>query len=425
MSGNRPVLLAVLVVTLALAPVTQATAAASPAADRPVASPPAAPPPDSAGVGVHDGTVDLTQNDTSNYLGLRDQAVEQSALERASLDVAGAVQQDVTELQSEYSSLTLEQRYENATDRRARMAVLQGEVDRLERRVQRLEIRRNRVLDNYNAGETETDRFLRELAAIDAAARGVAVQFERLRDTAGFALSAELNTKLRNLEGDLLTLRGPVRLQTAQAMAGQRAPVSVYAVTSQTGIVLASKEGSQYYREAYLGQSREETGPNQFVSDGDPSGVSTANSRATELYPWVYDNIRSGPNVEIIGNTSVYYVQLGHPQGSLDTYLDGRTGSAFREFQVKQLSTLPGRTTANESNGLRLTVNRTHATGPMELTVADSATAGPVDATVRINGETVGQTGSDGRLWALTPHQGVRIEVTADGRTVTERFLAD
>jgi hypothetical protein len=208
-------------------------------------------------------------------------------------------------------------------------------------------------------------------------------------------------------------------------MAGERAPVPVYAVTSQTGIVLSSVADSQFYREAYLGQNREEVGRNRFITDESPNGVGTAIRRMTELYPWASANARSGPDLEGIGNTSIYYVSLRHTHGSLDTYLDGRTESPFREYQVKSLETVPRTATTNVSQGVKVTVNRTHATGPMQITVTDNRTGGALAANVTINGNSVGPTGPDGQLWTLTPKQAVRIEVTtAGGRTVGERFFA-
>jgi len=434
MPTSRPALLAFLVAAVVLAPVSQTAAAAgapgppapSERPDNSVVHSAVEPGDPSSVTGDRALTAIHAQPNTSNYLGIRDDAVERGDQSRAGLNVGGAIQQDVTELQSEYASLTFERRYENTTGQRARLNVLHTEVARLETRVQELELRRNRAIDAYNSGDMGTETFLRELAAIDVSARGVESQFERIRQAAGLELPSDLRTQMTNLEADLLTLRGPVRQQVAQGMTGARDPVPVYTLTSQTGVVLTSIQESLYYREAYLGQNREQTGSNRFVSDGDPSGVSTANSRATELYPWVYDNIRSGPNVEIVGNTSVYYVRLGHPHGSLDTYLDGRTESVFREFQVKSLDAVPVRTSTNVSDGLSLRVNRTHETGPMELSVRNNATGTPVDATVVVNGEVVGSTGDDGRLWTLTPQRDVRISVTTDsGQSVSERFSTD
>jgi hypothetical protein len=434
MSPSRPVLLVFLVAAVVLAPASQTVAAAS-AAGPPAPSErpddpdvrPVLEPADPASLTADRSFATISaQPNTSNYLGIRDRAVERSDQSRAGLNVGSAVQQDVTELQSEYASLTFEQRYENTTGQQARLDVLHDEVGRLERRVQDLELRRNRAIDAYNSGDLGTESFLRELAAIDAAARGIESQFNRIRQAAGLELPSDLTTKTTNLEADLLSLRGPVRQQVAQGMAGSRDSIPVYTVTSQTGVVLTSVQGSLYYREAYLGQNRDQVGTDRFVTDSDPSGVSTANNRATQLYPWVYDNIRSGPDVETIGNTSIYYVRLGHPHGSLDTYLDGRTESVFREFQGKSLDALPVTTSSNVSDGLSLRVNRTHSTGPMELVVTDNATGDPVDATVVVNGDEVGSTGSDGRLWTLTPQRAVRVSVTTDtGRSVTERFFAD
>lgn len=430
MSQNRPVLLAVLALLVA-APATQAIAAGSLGADsathpeRALGSD-AGPTPTPSVAARQTSTDAAARQNTSNYLGINDEAVETAGYQRAGLNVGGAVQRDVAALQGEYASLTFEQRYENTTDQGARTALLRDEVGDLDERVQRLELRRNRLLDDYNAGEVEPEAFLRELAAIDATARAVGDQLVRIRDAAGLELPSDLDTKMDNLEGDLLSLRGPVRSQIGTAMAGERAPVPVYAVTSQTGIVLSSVERSQYYREAYLGQNREAVGPDRFITEGSPNGVVAAVSRMTDLYPWASANARSGPNVEGIGNTSIYYVSVRHPHGSLDTYLDGRTESAFREHQTKSLENTPTTATTNTSQGVELTVNRTHATGPMQVSVRDDRTGDALEANVTINGAGVGSTGADGDLWTLAPKQAVRIEVTTDdGRTVRDRFFAN
>jgi hypothetical protein len=431
MSQNRPVLLAVLALLVA-APATQAVAAGSLGADSAplperALGTDAEPASDAAIAARQSASIDAAaQQNTSNYLGINDEAVETTGYQRAGLNVGGAVQRDVAALRGEYASFTFEQRYENTTGTSARTALLREEAGRLDERVQQLELRRNRLLDDYNAGEIDAEEFLRELAAIDTTARAVDDQFTRIRGAAGLELPSDLDTKMDNLDGDLLSLRGPVRGQVGAAMAGERPPVPVYAVTSQTGIVLSSIERSQYHREAYLGQNREQVGPDRFVTDDSPNGVVTAVSRTTELYPWVSSNSRSGPPVEGIGNTSIYFVELRHPHGSLNTYLDGRTESPFREVQTKSLEDVPLTATTNASQGVELTVNRTHATGPMQISVRDNVTGDALEANVIVNGDDLGSTGDDGDLWALTPKQAVRLEVTtSDGRTVRERFFAN
>ncbi|QLH80523.1 DUF7096 domain-containing protein [Halosimplex pelagicum] len=428
MPPNRPVLLAVLALLVA-APATQAVAAGSlgtdsgPVPDRTLGF--GAGPPLNASADAVTLSMDAAEQNTSNYLGISDGAVEAADHQRVGLNIGGALQRDVASLQGRYASLTFEERYENTTGERARSRFLHEEVARLGERVQQLEFRRNRLIDDHNSGDVDTREFLRELAALDATARAVADQFARIRSATGLELPSDLDTKMSNLEGDLLSLYGPVRAQVGASMAGDRAPVPVYTVTSQTGIVLSSVERSQYYREAYLGQNREQVGPNRFVTEDSPNGVGTAVRRMTELYPWASANAHLGPDVQGIGNTSIYHVELRHPHGSLGTYLDGRSESPFREFQTKSLEDVPWTATTNESEGVELTVNRTHATGPMHLTVTDNRTGDPLAANVTINGQRVGSTGNDGELWTLTPKQAVRIEVTTSGgRTLRERFFA-
>jgi len=432
MASNRPVLLALIALALVVAPTTQAVAAGPLATGSDVVVGDAPPlsdgrsPTGSSVTGEDPEALSVVaQVNTSSYLGINDEAIAATGYDRVGLDLGGALQRDVAALQGEFASFAFEQRYENTTGDRAREALLRQAVSRLADRVQRLELRRNRLVDDYNAGDISTREYFRELGALEADARTVAAQFDRIRRAAGLELPSDLDTKMDNLDGDLLSLRGPVRGQIGAAMAGERAPVPVYAVTSQTGIVLSSLADSQYYREAYLGQNRKQVGRNMFVTDDAPNGVGTAVRRMTQLYPWASANARSGPNVEVIGNTSIYYVELRHPHGSLDTYLDGRSESPFREYQVKPLDGVPTTATTNASQGVNLTVNRTHGTGPMEITVTDGLTGEALPANVTINGNDIGSTGADGRLWTLTPKQAVRIEVTtAGGRTVRDRFFA-
>ncbi|WP_436908530.1 DUF7096 domain-containing protein [Halosimplex marinum] len=432
MASNRPVLLAVIALALVVAPATQAVAAGPLGAGSAALAGDATPFADDRSPSGSSVTGDDTAaravvagENTSSYLGINDESVAATGYDRAGLNLGGALQRDVADLRNEYASLTFVQRYENTTGDRARAALLREEVAGLEDRVQDLEIRRNRLVDEYNAGDVGTREYFRELAAIDATARAVGDRLARIRSAAGLELPSDLDTKMTNLEGDLLTLRGPVRGQIGAAMAGERAPVPVYAVTSQTGIVLSSIDGSQFHREAYLGQNREQVGRDRFITDESPNGVRAAVQRTTQLYPWASANTRTGPNVQGIGNTTIYFVQIRHPHGTLGTYLDGRTESPFREYQVQSLEDAPRTATTNASGGVALTVNRTHATGPMQITVTDNLTAEPLAADVTINGADVGSTGADGELWTLTPKQAVRIEVTtSDGRTVRERFFA-
>jgi hypothetical protein len=69
--------------------------------------------------------------------------------------------------------------------------------------------------------------------------------------------------------------------------------------------------------------------------------------------------------------------------------------------------------------GLLLSVNRTHAGGPLAVRVQSNATADPVGATIVVDGEPVGTTGSDGRLWTLAPRETFTVTASTGDRNVT------
>ncbi|MFB6150316.1 MAG: hypothetical protein ABEJ40_00775 [Haloarculaceae archaeon] len=414
----RPALLALAMVALLVAgPMAGALArpgTAGPAAEAAVAPAPDAPP---------QSLVAANPNAT-NYLDVEKDEVRRADYGTASLDVVAAVEMDVEQWRGKYSTYAFEASYDNVTGQAARTERLRAEVDRLESRVRNLERRYRRAVANYNAGQISTERFLRKLAVLDAAVDTVTQQFENVRRAGGFGLLEELETRLRSLEPKLLTLQGQVRGNVGRAMTGQRQPMSVYALTSDTGIVLSTTDGAVFNRSAYLAENREPVGPDRFVTEEDPSGITAANDRARELYPWTYANGRPSVNVPF-RTTSVYRVSLDHAHGVLEAYLDGTTRDVFREFQTKRTPVIPTETTTNTTDALSLRVNRTYGTGPMEVTVTDPATGEPVDATIEINGYRVGSTGGDGRLWTVTPHDAVRITARADGEIVRVRFFAE
>jgi hypothetical protein len=267
----------------------------------------------------------------------------------------------------------------------------------------------------------------RELAALNTPARELERRLVSLRNTAagtiGFRLPTDLVTRITNNRAELVPLRGNVRARLGEAIAGQHGTVTVYAATSANGVVLATNTDRLFLREAYLGDRHRPGQPDQF-DDGSLPRISVANQRAAELYPWVY-SIPAPPSVSAFGDTSLYNVSDTHPHGRIHTYLDGATRDSYRELQWKPLDRLPTRPLTGTNGSLQLLVNRTHETGPMQLTVRNVATNETVDATVVINDVGVGRTGDDGTLWTITPHDQVEIRVeTTAGDVVTLSFQA-
>jgi hypothetical protein len=404
MSRIRSILLAVVVAGLVLVPVASAA---------------------SAGAGLEPAPRDVETpvrdvENTTNVLDIDQEAVEEAAYGQASLDVGAALEGATTKVGAEYSRRAFERRYVAAGNESEREARLRDAVDRLDTRLAAVEGRQERAVDRYNAEELGANGLLRELAITDVAARQIAVRFEHLRDRAGFGLPAALDRRIDALETRLLALHGQVRARVVAATMGQGPTTTVYAVTSSEAIVLGTTDGTQFYREAHLPANYAPGEPNQFATENDPGGITRANERGSELYPWTYADSQRSLN-QLSG--SVYRVTLEHSQGHLESYLDGATRSVFHEVQRLRLDRLPTTRAANETADLALRVNRTYGTGPMEVTVVDPTTGEPVDATISINGYRVGTTETDGSLWTTTPHRQVSIVAAADNETVGLTFF--
>jgi hypothetical protein len=423
MRSNRPVLLALAVALLVAGPASH-LAVAAPVASGPtgVSGVGSADAPRSGAAGAGLALVMNEQPNTTNYLGIADGDIERQGYAQPSLDVGATLDREVSDWKTEYSTRTFEAAYSAADAQAERVSRIRTELDRIEERIDDLDDRRQQALAAYNAGEISTQVFFGRLAAIDAGARGVESRLQRLRAVAGLSLTTDLDTRLSSLEPGLLPLRGPVTERVGEAIEGDRESFTLYAVTATDGLVVATADDPAFYRDAYLGSNRETVGQNQFSGD-DRTGITSADRRARELYPWAY--ARATPSLDGFPETSVYRVTLNNPHGNLETYLDGRTTEAFRELQEKRLSSLPYRTSTVVDGPARLRVNRTHGTGPMEVAVLDNATGQPLNATVSVNGYRIGTTGSDGRLWTVTPQQGVRIDAeTESGRLLEFDFVS-
>lgn len=359
---------------------------------------------------------------TTNYLDIRQADVERGDRGESSLDVAGAVAMDVQRLRGEYSTRAFDAAYTDASGETARVRQLRAEVDRLDRRITLLEARQQTAIDAYNAGDISASLLVRRLVTVDVAARQIRAQFAHLAQSAGVSLPDALDDRIETMEADLVPLTGTVRERAGAAVTGQRPAMDVYALTSTSGLVLSTADDERFYREAHLPNSREPVGPDRFVTDDDPTGITAANERASQLYPWAYGD--TGPSLDRFGRTSVYEISLDHSHGALTTFLDGTTETSFRELQFLQVERLPTRQTTNSTSTLAVRVNRTYGTGPMEVTATDPVTGAPVDATVVVNGAEVGTTGNDGSLWTVTPHRSVRIAVHTPETTVEVSFFA-
>ncbi|MFC6726520.1 hypothetical protein ACFQE1_19560, partial [Halobium palmae] len=217
------------------------------------------------------------------------------------------------------------------------------------------------------------------------------------------------------LKLELQTLRGPVRDRVAATLRGDAPPTRVYVQTADRGVVLSSIVGGEYVREVYDGTRRATNRENKIPVDR----VSEVLQRS---YPIVYQ--RSNGRLSTLQNQvregSMFAAQMRFRDGSLVAYIDRGNAKVFREEQHLRLNRSPPTTprVVTQSN-LELTVYPSYPGGPTMVEVVDARTGDPVSgAKVTLTslsggGRTnlVGQTGRQGRLWAVMPNETVRVNV--------------
>jgi hypothetical protein len=360
---------------------------------------------------------------TTAYLAIPPANVSNATVSGVDLDVAGALAADAAATDGRLLSLTIDERLSRANTTAEKRVVIRRTGTRIERRIDRLRTEQRRTIEDYSDDGRSTKAFLDALARIETRARQLRGSIARLETAAasipGTALGGRsVDAWARDRLVELGLFASPVRQGVLAALEGSD-PIAVYAEVSETGVVLAAIDNGRYVREAYLPTERDEGPP-----EG-PASISGALGRVIEVYPWAWNHstgVRSagGPGA------GSYRFTLFHQQGRLSTYLDSETGAVFREIQAKPLRGVPTApaVTASEA-GLRVAVNRTYATGPMNVSVTAAGSGEPIDATVSIEDRTVGRTGSKGYLWAISPRGIINVTVADGNRTATVRLAAD
>lgn len=374
----------------------------------------------------------VPQGDTPEFLALpRDQIVnERVQFDTTVVDMSGALAADTGGIEGEFTRRWVEEAYASADDEPQRRQALRAAAARLERRVTELHSRERAALQAYNAGELSAEQYLQTLAALDAKARTLEGAVGRLETyTANFSPRPVNQERVGRIYERVQTLQGPVRQHVRRAYAGQAMALRVYVETSTDGVVLASavrtEDGPRYIREAYLPSARDPEAPDSLA--GDPV---QAFDRMADLYPWSWENQNGVSTGQPIGSprlfaAGVYPIAVDHEQGRLTVYLDGGTNTTFLEYQQLQLDHVPtGSPVDTTDQGINLQVNRTRVGGPLLVQVTNQTTREPIDAMVEIDGTTVGRTGADGRVWAVTPQGRFDVNVTSEGRNVSLRTFS-
>lgn len=339
----------------------------------------------------------------------------------------GSASPTVTEsLQSGHAELTTEFRLERARQRLdaaesnpERRRILQSEIDWASERVAALRADEREARAAFAGGDIEAETYLVTVGRIHAEASAIE-EFLGGPGTTGTLYSlASTNEGLRPLttpisrtRARLQTVLGPVRERLGAVVTGDREQVRVH-VTVGNGVMLSTIDGNRYVRETYRpGNVDEETSENY----GDPVAY------VADTYPWATNNSRA-PSYSLLGNYAIYFT-ASHGHGELAMYADVTTDRVYVERQWKALSGLPvAYETTAAANNTTLLVSRPYAGGPVQFRV-ENASGDPLDATVRVDGDTVGETGLDGELWTVSPAGEYNVSATHDGVTLAVNVTA-
>lgn len=351
---------------------------------------------------------------TTNYLSPAATESDRQAYVQGSVDVGSAVSVSASRLDGTHRTLTVENRLESDADSQDRIATVRTVVNRTERDLDRLDSAQAELFEEYNDGTLSEREFLRRLVRIQTQANQARTVLDATResveDDPTTTVPTGLDTRIATLRSELAALPAPLTGRVTASLTGQADPLAVYVGGADDDVVLAAADGSDFYRQT--------TVRGEFDRDRDID-VSAAFRRATELYPWAYS---SGPQFNPqIGKAGpgVYRIDAEHPQGTLTAYIGGSTIDVFHEMQWLDAGSVPVyRTVTNETESVNLTATTTTETGPMRVTLTDGA-GQPRNATIRISGERVGTTGSDGQLWTVRPSGAFKLTAVTDDDRVT------
>jgi hypothetical protein len=376
-----------------------------------------------------------TVENGSNYLGPNASDVDRSGQASTSFDVGATVRANAGDVRSTVLDASVKRKYESAATATQRQRVVKAETEGLAREVNALERREQRTLDEYAAGELGERDLFRTLAIIDGEADTLAGTVAWLETRAneindsnnGLRMTDELR-RLSALRIRLQALCGPVRTKATRGMNGSSTN-RIHAEVADGGLVLATVDrtrdgGYTYTREAYTPAIRTRQRTDRY--DGRFGEVF---ARLGEIYPWVIDHPPRVANSNRIGRgeggARLYSVDLNYGQSRLTPYLDGGSGRVVKEQQRRRVEAMPTerRTATSDTSGLNVTVRTTYASGPLGVNATNPSRNRTVDATVYLNGDSVGRT-DQGTFWTVAPRGAANVTVVHGNTTVTTTVRA-
>lgn len=336
--------------------------------------------------------------------------VTESNFETVHIGMASTLQSASDDARLQYRTRAVEREFEAADSLDSKRNVLDRALIDLESRAQGLEAREQAAIRNYSDGNISAYVLVSRLARIHAQSERVTATLDVLRRLSDRVGVDVFDSRMRDVQGRLVTLQGPVRERAARVRAGEASPVRVYAVASEEGLVLSMLVGGRYVREGTYWRNRNASGSPE-LDFGD------IGARVEELYPWVAD--QQGSTGIIWRGRGVWRFRSTHPQGVLTAYVDSATQDVFRETQTLTVADVPTTmTVVHSGDGLRVTLRRTYVGGPLDIFVENADTDTAINAQVSVEGHEFGHSGADGLVRTIEPRAPYTVNVTRDNVSI-------
>lgn len=340
---------------------------------------------------------------------LRLDPVEASAFATGDLSVTDTLRASTANAEGTLQVYSMETRLERADSQDEREQILREGTESMAARIETLQTRETAARQRLMAGQSSPEEYFQVLGEVNREAAHLDRLLDRIREQE--SRTAAIQGQVDDLRAQNIRYRGPLKDRLGNAVSGAGESGRLFVAVSGQGVSLASMDNGVYTRETI-----------RLDAQDDASGgldLDAAQARITQLYPWGWPN-RVAVSIRSIG-ADVFRFQLDHGHGSLDSLLDTSSENVYREVQTKTLSGLPTDVGASASaNNTTVRVSQTYPGGPVSVAV-QNRTGAPLDAGVTLNQTSLGRTGEDGRIWAISPagnytvsasYEDVRLNVT-------------
>lgn len=356
-----------------------------------------------------------TNQNTSNYLSPPAEDSASETYETVGIDVASGVNTDAQSLRADHEVRTFEQDIDAAGSRERRTEIAEARMATILDRYQQLDRTHTTLFREYNDDQISSSQLLSRLSNLDTA---VDSQVEYREAVIEYANPSDEFLQEFNSLQVAINAENSVTEQLQETRRGSSEPQTVYAMTAEDALVLATVDDGTFYRQATVLSERNLGGENQFDNRwGD------ATDRARGLYPWVFDvnNQQNLESTNFLAQTQVYTVTAQHTHGDIRLYFDGATTNVFHETQRKPLPIQPQTNEVfNGTDSLEMSVDLHGNAGPMRITLQDEDGFLIEDADIAVDEQSVGTTDSSGQHWTVRPAGPFEVTAeTPDGEVVT------